>query len=102
VISFDGKLYEKFIVLVKLINQTYSTIQKRESSAKKLQGLSQMLQGISDGLYGTSNSTQQQPTCFKKSEYTSGFNKICNYTCGVSGYSMTISKSQFCPFTTRR
>ena len=84
------------------LNQNYSDIQKRESSAKKLQGLSQMLQGISDGLYGTSNSTQQQPTCFKKSQYTSGFNKICNYTCGVSAYSMTISKSQFCPFTTRR
>ena len=84
------------------LNQNYSDIQKRESSAKKLQGLSQMLQGISDGLYGTSNSTQQQPTCFKKSQYTSGFNKICNYTCGVSAYSMTISKTQFCPFTTRR
>jgi hypothetical protein len=84
------------------LNQNYSAIQKRESSAKKLQGLSQMLQGISDGLYGTSNSIPQQPTCFKKSEYTSGFNKICNYTYGVSGYSMTISKTQFCPFTTRR
>ena len=40
--------------------------------------------------------------CFKKSEYTSGFNKICNYDCIGSAYAMTIGSTALCPITVNR
>ena len=54
------------------------------------------------GTYGNTN-TYQRPavTCFKQSEYTSGFNKICNYSCLGSARAITIGNTQLCPLTIR-
>ena len=38
-------------------------------------------------------------TCFKKGEYTSGFNKICIYNCMGSDVAITIGNTQLCPLT---
>ena len=38
-------------------------------------------------------------TCFKKGEYTSGFNKICIYNCVGSERAITIRSTQLCPLT---
>jgi hypothetical protein len=38
-------------------------------------------------------------TCFKKTEYTSGFNKICIYNCMGSDVAITIKNTQLCPLT---
>ena len=38
-------------------------------------------------------------TCFKKGEYTSGFNKICIYNCLGSDVAITIKNTQLCPLT---
>ena len=38
-------------------------------------------------------------TCFKKGEYTSGFNKICIYNCMGSDVAITIKSTQLCPLT---
>ena len=38
-------------------------------------------------------------TCFKKGEYTSGFNKICTYNCMGSDVAITIKNTQLCPLT---
>lgn len=38
-------------------------------------------------------------TCFKKGEYTSGFNKICIYDCLGSDRAITIKNVQLCPLT---
>jgi len=41
-------------------------------------------------------------TCFFKSEYTSGFNKICTYSCLGSDVAITIGATQLCPLTIQR
>ena len=41
-------------------------------------------------------------TCFKKSEYISGFNKICIYNCLGSDVAITIANTQLCPLTIQR
>ena len=41
-------------------------------------------------------------TCFKKGEYTSGFNKICIYNCLGSDVAITIQNTQLCPLSIRR
>lgn len=41
-------------------------------------------------------------TCFKRGEYSSGMNKICNYNCLGSAYAMTVSVAELCPLTTER
>ena len=38
-------------------------------------------------------------TCFKKGEYTSGFNKICIYNCLGSDKAITIKNTQLCPLS---
>lgn len=38
-------------------------------------------------------------TCFKVTEYTSGFNKICIYNCLGSEAAITIGATQLCPLT---
>mgnify|MGYP006124345933 FL=1 len=38
-------------------------------------------------------------TCFKKTEYQSGFNKICIYNCLGSDKAITIKNTQLCPLT---
>ena len=38
-------------------------------------------------------------TCFKKGEYTSGFNKICIYNCLGSDRALTIKNTDLCPLT---
>ena len=38
-------------------------------------------------------------TCFKKTEYISGFNKICIYNCLGSDRAITIKSTQLCPLT---
>ena len=38
-------------------------------------------------------------TCFKKGEYTSGFNKICIYNCLGSDRAITIKNTQLCPLS---
>ena len=38
-------------------------------------------------------------TCFKKGEYTSGFNKICIYNCLGSDRAITIQNTQLCPLS---
>ncbi len=38
-------------------------------------------------------------TCFKKGEYTSGFNKICIYNCLGSDVAITIKNTQLCPLS---
>ncbi len=38
-------------------------------------------------------------TCFKKGEYTSGFNKICVYNCLGSDRAITIGNTQLCPLS---
>ena len=38
-------------------------------------------------------------TCFKKGEYTSGFNKICIYNCLGSDVAITIGAMQLCPLS---
>ena len=59
---------------------------------------------LEPGMYGqTYGNTYQRPavTCFKQSEYTSGFNKICNYSCLGSARAITIGNTQLCPLTIR-
>ena len=41
-------------------------------------------------------------TCFFKSEYTSGFNKICTYSCVGSDVAITIGATELCPLTIQR
>jgi len=41
-------------------------------------------------------------TCFKKTEYTSGLNKICIYNCLGSEAAITIGATQLCPLTITR
>ena len=41
-------------------------------------------------------------TCLFKSEYTSGFNKICTYSCLGSDVAITIGATQLCPLTIQR
>ncbi len=38
-------------------------------------------------------------TCFKKSERTSGMNKICTYSCVSGDKSITIKSYQLCPIS---
>ncbi len=38
-------------------------------------------------------------TCFFKSSYTSGFNKICTYDCLGSDVAITIGATELCPLT---
>ena len=38
-------------------------------------------------------------TCFKKGEYTSGFNKICIYNCLGADVAITIKNTQLCPLS---
>ena len=38
-------------------------------------------------------------TCFKKGEYSSGFNKICIYNCLGSDRAITIKNIELCPLT---
>ena len=38
-------------------------------------------------------------TCFKKGEYTSGFNKICIYDCLGSDRALTLKSTDLCPLT---
>tara|TARA_B100001250_G_scaffold408026_1_gene429738 strand:- start:233 stop:487 length:255 start_codon:yes stop_codon:yes gene_type:complete len=38
-------------------------------------------------------------TCFKKSERTSGMNKICTYRCTSGDKSITIKATQLCPLS---
>jgi hypothetical protein len=59
-----------------------------------------------DGGYSGQNNLLGSPgvqratvTCFKSSEYTSGFNKICNYNCLGSARAITIANTQLCPLT---
>ena len=41
-------------------------------------------------------------TCFKKGEYTSGFNKICIYNCLGSDVAITIASTKLCPLSIQR
>lgn len=41
-------------------------------------------------------------TCYKVTEYTSGFNKICIYNCLGSETAITIGATQLCPLTINR
>ena len=41
----------------------------------------------------------QSTACFKRSEVTSTFNKICYYDCMGSPYAQTIASSSLCPLT---
>ena len=41
-------------------------------------------------------------TCFFKSEYTSGFNKVCTYSCLGSDAAITIGSTQLCPLSIQR
>jgi hypothetical protein len=41
-------------------------------------------------------------TCYKVTEYTSGFNKICIYNCLGSEAAITIGATQLCPLTINR
>jgi len=41
-------------------------------------------------------------TCFYKSEYTSGMNKICIYDCAGSQAAITVGAAQLCPLNIRR
>ena len=45
------------------------------------------------------NNNSMRQTCFKQGEYTSGFNRICRYKCGLSDYSTTIGVTSLCPLT---
>ena len=38
-------------------------------------------------------------TCFKKGEYTSGFNKICIYDCLGSDRALTLKSTDLCPLS---
>lgn len=46
---------------------------------------------------GQSGTYQNAPTCFFKSEYTSGLNKVCFYDCVGSTKSMNVSAASLCP-----
>jgi hypothetical protein len=51
---------------------------------------------------GVTNQSSGTQTCFAKGDYTSGFNKICNYDCLGSAYATTISSTSLCPLTVNR
>ena len=54
-----------------------------------------------NNLLGTPGVQRMEVTCFKSSEYTSGFNKICNYNCLGSARAITIANTQLCPLSIR-
>ncbi len=41
-------------------------------------------------------------TCFYRNEYSSGFNKVCNYDCLGSPYAITQSSASLCPMNLNR
>ncbi|MDA1354495.1 MAG: hypothetical protein O3A01_08570 [bacterium] len=81
--------------------------QKAARNARISAALGRMSTQYNSNLYGGSGSTTGSSygsgtTCFKKSDYTSGFNKICNYSCLGSAYATTIGSTQLCPLTVTR
>jgi hypothetical protein len=81
--------------------------QKAARNARISAALGQMSTQYNSNSYGGSGSTTGSTygsgtTCFKQSDYTSGFNKICNYSCMGSAYATTIGSIQLCPLTIRK
>jgi len=52
-------------------------------------------------IYQQPNTNFTQP-CFLTGDYVSGFNKVCNYSCGLSAYAETINSTSICPFSVNR
>ena len=67
-----------------------------------LLGISEGLLGgksVSESLGGTSTSSSTSLSCFKKSESTSGTNKICIYNCMGSDVAVNVRSTQLCPMS---
>ena len=68
------------------------------SAAEQRQGQALMQLGNQISNMGTNN-TNRQVLCTKQGEYTEGFNKVCQYRCGVSAHAFTVRNTQLCPIT---
>ena len=70
-----------------------------------LLGISEGLLGgksVSESLGGTSTSSSTSLSCFKKSESTSGTNKICIYNCMGSDVAINVKPTQLCPMSIKK
>ena len=59
---------------------------------------------VSESLEGTSSSSSSSPssiTCFKKSESTTGTNKICIYNCMGSDIAINVKSTRLCPISVK-
>mgnify|MGYP001239910572 CR=1 FL=1 len=70
-----------------------------------LLGISEGLLGgksVSESLGGASTSSSTSLSCFKKSESTSGTNKICIYNCMGSDVAINVKSTQLCPMSIKK
>ena len=59
---------------------------------------------VSESLGGTSSNSSSSPssiTCFKKSESTTGTNKICIYNCMGSDIAINVKSTRLCPISVK-
>ena len=75
-------------------------IQKQQTD-RAIQQLQNAIDGRSNSQFG-GYSASQSTTCFKSSEWTSGFNKNCVYNCLGSEAVQTISATSLCPLSIQR
>ena len=85
----------------KKYTENFNTPAPKQGSAF-MEGLGAFFQALSNNQNSGTMRTQPTQACFKKGEYTSGFNKICKYKCGVSAYAITIANTSLCPLTIQR
>lgn len=77
-------------------------IAERQEKAARMQAFGAAMQNAGNSLGGPSPSpgtSSSGGTCFKKSEATSGFNKICYYDCLGSLTARNIGSAELCPLT---
>jgi hypothetical protein len=80
----------------------------KQKKLERIETLSRIGRGGSGALSrqktNSNGSNQSQPTttCFSTGEYTSGFNKICNFDCLGSAHATTIDATGLCPLTVDR
>ena len=85
----------------KTYTENFNAPAVREGSAF-MEGLGAFFRALSNNQNSGTMRTQPTQACFKKGEYTSGFNKICKYKCGLSAYAITIANTSLCPLTIQR
>lgn len=94
---------------------TTTTQSRSPSENSGFEALGNFLEGLANGYLAVQRANQQQIgassgsgpggqgiTCFKKNEWTSGFNKNCVYNCLGSDAVQTIRNTDLCPLTITR